>query len=256
MVIKRVLLALWLFVSCAGLVSAQVVDATINAPREDDTAADKDRGVPLLVKRCDTISQSASADGKYGVLCTNSSGYLQVYIGNTLSSDATAGSAALATGPQVMADCDDTATVAGVENAAARFRLNCITRAAMVETLDPCQHNTKVFVALNGTANATIITGTASKKIYVCSLNLLSATTQNLNIISGTVTTCGTGSTAILGLAGGTTAATGWNFVANGGISMGSGGFAIAQVQNNADNLCIVTSSTGQYSGGLSYVVQ
>ena len=122
--------------------------------------------------------------------------------------------------------------------------------------VDPCQGNAKAFAELNGTADITAITGTSAKKIYICALNLISATAQNLNVVSGTGTTCQTGRTAIPGLAGGTTAATGWNFGANGGIALGNGGFAIARVANDADNVCVDTSSTGQFSGGVTYVVQ
>lgn len=122
--------------------------------------------------------------------------------------------------------------------------------------LDPCQLETKQYFNINGTASATVITGTASKKIYICSLTLSTAIAQNLNLVSGTGTVCATGITAVKGLTGGTTAATGWNFAANGGIAMGHGGFAIAQVQNNADNLCVLTSSSGQFTGGGTYVVE
>lgn len=52
------------------------------------------------------------------------------------------------------------------------------------------------------------------------------------------------------------TAGTGWNLSANGGLTLGSGGFSIGQVQNNADNLCLLMSGSGQVTGGLSYVVQ
>jgi hypothetical protein len=123
-------------------------------------------------------------------------------------------------------------------------------------TPDPCTSNVKSYAAINGTAGATIITGTSAKKIYVCSLNLVTATTQNINLVSGTGTVCATGTTAIPGLAGGTTAAAGWNLSAYGGLVLGSGLAAVAQVANNADNLCLLTSSSGQISGGLSYVVQ
>lgn len=125
-----------------------------------------------------------------------------------------------------------------------------------VKAVDPCQNNTKVHVNINGTAGATIITGTSAKKIYICSLVIVTATAQNINLVSGTGTVCATSTAATLGLSGGTTAGTGWNFAANGGLTIGSGGFTIGQTNVNADNLCMLTSSSGQITGGLSYVVQ
>lgn len=120
---------------------------------------------------------------------------------------------------------------------------------------DPCQASTKSYVSINQTANAQLVTGTASKKIYPCSLNLVTATAQNIAVVEGTGTTCGTSTAGVNGF-GGSTAATGWNFAANSGVAYGNGSSAIGQEQTAADNLCLFQSGTGQVSGGLSYVVQ
>ncbi|MBV9075651.1 MAG: hypothetical protein JOZ10_18665 [Acidobacteria bacterium] len=120
---------------------------------------------------------------------------------------------------------------------------------------DPCQANTKTYVSINQTAKTRLITGTASKKIYVCSLNLVTATAQNIAVIEGTGTTCGTGAAGVQGF-GGSAAATGWNLAANSGLAYGGGGFAIGAEGTAADDLCLDQSGTGQVSGGLSYVVQ
>ncbi len=55
---------------------------------------------------------------------------------------------------------------------------------------------------------------------------------------------------------GGSTAATGWNFAANGGIAYGNGGFAIGSTSGTNHALCIAQSGSGQLSGGISYVTQ
>jgi len=120
---------------------------------------------------------------------------------------------------------------------------------------DPCQANTKNFVSVNQTANTRLVVGTASKKIYVCSINLVTATAQNIAVVEGTGTTCATGTAGVQGF-GGATAATGWNLAANGGLTYGNGASALGAEGTAADDLCLLQSSTGQVSGGLSYVVQ
>jgi hypothetical protein len=120
---------------------------------------------------------------------------------------------------------------------------------------DPCQANAKSYVSINQTANAQLVAGTASKKIYPCSVHIVTATAQNIALVEGTGSTCGTGTAGVTGF-GGATAATGWNFAANGGIAYGDGSSALGAEGTAADNLCLFQSGTGQVSGGLSYVVQ
>lgn len=133
--------------------------------------------------------------------------------------------------------------------------VNITQVAGSTVVADPCAVNTKVYVSFNQTGNTQIVTGTAAKKIYPCSFQILTATAQNVALVEGTGSTCGTSTVAVLGF-GGPAAATGWNFAANGGIAYGNGGFAVGQEAVNADNICIFQSGAGQVSGGMSYVVQ
>lgn len=121
--------------------------------------------------------------------------------------------------------------------------------------IDPCQGQTKVFVSFNQTANTKIVTGTSSKKIYVCSISVVTATAQNVAVVEGTGTVCATGTAGVQGF-GGSTAATGYNFAANGGIAIGNGASSIGAEGTNTDDFCLFQSSSGQVSGGMSYVVQ
>lgn len=98
------------------------------------------------------------------------------------------------------------------------------------------------------TASTQIITGASSKQTYVCSLNLIAGAADNVALVEGTGTTCGT-STA--GMAGGSTAATGWNFAANGGLTLGNGIGIIARTATAADNVCLLVSGSGQVSGNI-----
>ena len=123
---------------------------------------------------------------------------------------------------------------------------------------DPCwATNSKSGAAINLTASGQVITGTASKKTWICSIDIVSATAQNIALVEGTGTTCATN---IFGLAGGTTAATGWNLAANGGLTKGSGvGTVIspsADANATAANVCLLLSGTGQTSGQITYVQQ
>ncbi len=100
------------------------------------------------------------------------------------------------------------------------------------------------------TANTQIITGAASKQTYICSINLVVGAATNVAVVEGTGTTCATGTAGIFG---GATAATGWNFAANGGIAQGTGFGAIGRTSTAADNVCIFVSAANQVSGGVSW---
>lgn len=125
---------------------------------------------------------------------------------------------------------------------------------AVVLYIDPCQRGAKSYVSISLTANTQLISGTSSKKIYICDIHIVAAAATNVALVEGTGTTCGT-STAGMGGIGGATAATGWNLAANGGIVLGSGGFSVGAEVTAADNLCLFVSAANQISGGLSYVV-
>lgn len=101
---------------------------------------------------------------------------------------------------------------------------------------------------INITASTQIIAGVSSKQIYVCSLNLVAGAGDNVALVEGTGTTCATGTA---GIAGGATAATGWNFAANGGLALGNGLGIIARTATAANNVCLLVSSSGQVSGNI-----
>lgn len=125
--------------------------------------------------------------------------------------------------------------------------------AAQAAFLDPCQREAKIRVSISTTSSAQLITGTASERIYICSLHLVTATAQNIALVSGTGTTCGTSTSGVEGF-GGATAATGWNFAANGGIALAASGFSYGNTDTDQDNVCLLLSGSGQVSGGLTYV--
>ena len=121
--------------------------------------------------------------------------------------------------------------------------------------LDPCKGLTKLYASISQTGNTQLVAGTASKKIYVCSIHVVAAAATNVAVVEGTGSVCATGTAGVSGF-GGATAATGWNFAANGGIALGNGDSSLGAEGTSGDNLCIYNSGSGQVSGGISYVVE
>jgi hypothetical protein len=100
------------------------------------------------------------------------------------------------------------------------------------------------------TANTRIVVGTAAKQVYICSINLVVGAATNVALVEGTGTTCGTGTA---GMAGGTTAATGWNFAANGGLTHGTGFGWVFRTATTGDDVCLFISAANQTSGSITY---
>lgn len=121
---------------------------------------------------------------------------------------------------------------------------------------DPCFGTARSYFSISQTASAQIITGTSSKKIYICSLNVgPNADAENVALVEGTGTVCATNTIAVLGTPA-ATAANGWQIAANGGLATNGGGGSMAATSVNADNVCLLQSGSGRVAGGGSYVVQ
>jgi hypothetical protein len=130
-----------------------------------------------------------------------------------------------------------------------------ITDGTNFLVVDPCKGQVKLYASISQTANTQLVAGTASKKIYVCSVHVVAAAAANVAVVEGTGSVCGTSTAGVSGF-GGATAATGWNFAANGGIALGNGDSSLGAEGTSGDNLCLFNSGSGQVSGGISYVVQ
>jgi hypothetical protein len=113
------------------------------------------------------------------------------------------------------------------------------------------------WVAINGTASVQLIAGVSGRKIYVCSGNLqMNGGANTVSFVSGTGSVCATGITAVPGFDGATTAANGYSFAANSGMTWaGANGAGFARTTNNADNLCILIGTATRVVGGLSYAI-
>ncbi len=130
-----------------------------------------------------------------------------------------------------------------------------ITDGTNFLVVDPCKAQTKLYASISQTGNTQLVAGTASKKIYVCSIHVVAAAATDVAVVEGTGSVCGTSTAGVSGF-GGATAATGWNFAANGGIALGNGDSSLGAEGTSGDNLCIFNSGSGQVSGGISYVVE
>jgi hypothetical protein len=258
---------------------------------EDDPATSGDKVIPIAAVRVSTCgSPSAGTTGDYiwfnvdanGNLCTvvaaNNAGsatvteaatepaaaantaivsaYLKAFDGTTFSRvrgrSGLIGSSdfGMVTRPFAWSDGTNTAPTM---DAAARAGFQKVTDGTNTLVLDPCQGNAKVYTPISQTANTKLITGTASKKTFVCSIVLVGADAENISLVAGTGSTCGTSTVAVLG---GATAANGPNLAANGGFSFGSGLSSIAATTVNQDDLCLFQSGSGRVAGVMTSVVQ
>lgn len=118
--------------------------------------------------------------------------------------------------------------------------------------IDPCFVLAKTVTPISLTANTQIITGTSAKQTHICAINIGPiGTATNVALVEGTGTVCATG---IAGMAGGTTAANGWNIAANSGIVHGAGLGTVYKTATTADNVCLLVSAANQISGNIVWV--
>ena len=111
--------------------------------------------------------------------------------------------------------------------------------------------NRKAFSSAATTA-LKLVALVSAKQVYICSINIVVAGANNVALVEGTKTTTEC-DTATAGLAGGTTAATGWNFAANGGLTQGTGIGVVAATATVAHDVCLFFSAATQVSGVISW---
>lgn len=178
--------------------------------------------------------------------------------GNALTSgDITFGTTtfteATSTGPGIGAVRNDTLdSLVNTTNEWAPLAVDAIG-ALWTRRIDPCSGIAKTYyvvdIATSGTVE--IANAVASQYFYICSVNLVTNATNAVVIAEDDTDGCGSISA---GVTGGTTAAEGWTFAANGGLAQGNGDSAIAKTTTANRYLCILTSASTQLSGTISYV--
>jgi hypothetical protein len=118
----------------------------------------------------------------------------------------------------------------------------------------PCQREMPIYVSIDQTTGTEVVNGTASERIYICSVTLHTATAQNIAWVTGTGSVCATSIEGIPGINGGTTAGEGNNMVAGGQYVLNYNPMGWGKTQADDENVCILQSGAGQVSGGFSYV--
>ncbi len=134
--------------------------------------------------------------------------------------------------------------------------LDCNNLGALrVSTIDPCTALAKTHIVINiSSATTTELTPSlagASTNWYVCAIDIITAAANNVALVDDNSDGCGT---PTAGLAGGVTAATGWNFAANGGIVKGNGAATVFKTVTSNSVLCLMTSANTQLSGSIQVV--
>lgn len=119
--------------------------------------------------------------------------------------------------------------------------------------VDPCQREARtVFPVDIVTATTTeIANAVAGEFFYICSINLVAGGATNVAIVEDDTDAC---ATPTAGLNGGVTAAEGWNFAANGGLTQGNGLGWVMKTGTANRYLCFITSAAEQLSGTITYV--
>jgi hypothetical protein len=242
----------------ALLTSSQLIDNLVVL--EDDAAANATPGIAAFFMRSNTTPTSSC--GAANDLCLGSiDANGRVYVNATLYSSAgaeltstevteDAPETAGVTGPMVLGVRRDTAaSSAGTTGDNATFNTDA-SGLLWTRDMDPCSGTAKAYNVVNiSTATTTEITGSlagASNHYYICAINLVTDAANDVALVDDDSDGCGT---VTSGLAGGTTAASGWNFGAAGGLTMGNGGSSVLRTGGTNRVLCLVTSAATQLSG-------
>jgi hypothetical protein len=112
-----------------------------------------------------------------------------------------------------------------------------------------CDNSSAINMSTATTTQIIAISGTGGRT-YICSIDIVVGAADNVALISGSGTNCASNQA---GLAGGTTAASGWNFAANGGLTKGSGLGMVYKTATTNNEVCLVTSATAQVSGSITW---
>jgi len=123
-----------------------------------------------------------------------------------------------------------------------------MSASAQAQSLaEPCSSGVKQNAPISETASAVIIPGQPSTKTYLCFVFLGTAGAQNLSIVEGTGTACGTNQLIIMGGPG----ATGPASQANGTFTLGSGAASIGFTTIVGNDVCLLQSASGLVAGNL-----
>jgi hypothetical protein len=202
-----------------------------------------------------SLQTASQMQAVYACSTYPSAGTLTLDFAPAITTYATQGPQGQQSSPWWVRPTDGTNNMPMGDAAARKIFIQPTDGANNISYADPCVNGSRTPVSINQTANTKLVSGVSAKKIYVCSFKWITASAQNVALVEGTGTTCATSTAGLLGF-GGSSAATGDNLAANGGIVLSGGGYSLGQENTAADDLCLFQSGTGQVSGGLVYVQQ
>jgi hypothetical protein len=129
-----------------------------------------------------------------------------------------------------------------------------VALASDITVPDPCTFRAKTYVPINSSTAATtqLVAASASNKLYVCSLHMITNAANNVAFVEDDTSAC---ASPTAGIIGGTTSGTGYILAANGGLTLGSGNGTVGVTAATNRYVCLITSAATQLSGGLSYVL-
>jgi hypothetical protein len=224
---------------------------TAGAVVEDAAETAADSLISAGTVRRDTAASSAGTTGDNATLNTDSIGRL--WVSGAVVEDAaeTAGAQVLAVGSVRR---DVAASSAGTDGDNATVNTDSLGQV-WTRFLDPCSGVAKTVIPINiSTATTTELTAAlagASNNYYVCSLTLVAGAAQTIALVDDDSDGCGS---VTSGMAGGTTAAAGFSFAANGGITFGNGLGTIFKTNGTNRVICAVTGQAALIVGAITVV--
>lgn len=250
--------------------------ATNLGKAEGGTHTNADTGVFAMGVRRDTSTTGLDANGTYTAFGMNNLGELYTQANTELPAAAqiTADAQPSPTAPSVYAflmcwngtsndrcrpgvtDLDD-GLVASGQTTSMLIGLGHVYSAAgwVRNQADPCSYLPKTVLPINvSSATTTEVTSSLAGSLtnyYVCSVNLITAAANNVAFVDDDNDNCPSLNN---GMNGGTTAASGWNFSANGGIVLGGGNATVLKTNGTNRVICLVTSAATQLSGNITVV--
>lgn len=200
----------------------------------------------LLVALSSVPTHAVTQSGSWSLAANQSTNVAQINGVTPLMGAGATGTGALRTNP-----VSSSATGAAPPTAAS-FIAGLGSGATGGFLVGPAVGDTFKPISVTSATTTLLVTGVSGRHVRITSLNLVSAIANNVALISGTGATCGTGTA---GIAGGTTAANGWNLAANGGLTIGTGLGAVMQTVATGDSVCVVTSAIGPLAGSMGYAI-
>lgn len=278
---RKILLTLVVLLGFATPALAQATPA-VTYP-EDSPSVDKEQVMMIGVRRCDTTpSSSTSTAGDRASLCADANGNLytttvvRTPLGDAVADETANALKVLGVDSMGVTIADESAhdvaygslapigiggysssipcTATAADGRKSRL---CLTRegAVWARFLDPCAGVAKVPVPINiSTATTTqLIAASSGNYAYICSINIgPTGGAQNIALIEDDTAAC---ASPTAGMAGGMTAASGWNLAAGGGLTLGNGLGTVARTAATNRYVCLISSASQQTSGVLMYAL-